>query len=66
MARRRDIDIRIAPDGRLEVHVKGMPGKQCLEVKAILENLVGGLESQRLTPEYYEAPEHARLNLERR
>lgn len=66
MAKRRDLEITIAPDGTVQVHVTGMPGKQCLDIKEILEASVGPLESQRLTSEYYEPDEPTRIRLERR
>lgn len=66
MARRRELEIAIAPDGTLSVHVKGMPGKQCLKIKELLEKSIGALQSQRLTAEYYEPEEAARISLERR
>ncbi|MEW6280027.1 MAG: DUF2997 domain-containing protein [Candidatus Eremiobacterota bacterium] len=65
MAKKRELEITIAPDGTVQVHVSGMPGKQCLKVKEILEEIVGPLQSQRLTAEYYEPEEQARIKLER-
>lgn len=66
MAKRRELEISIAPDGTVQVHVKGMPGKQCLKIKEILEKSVGPLQSQQLTSEYYEPEDPARISLERR
>lgn len=66
MAKRRDLEITIAPDGTVQVHVKGMPGKQCLKIKEVLEQVVGPLQDQRLTSEYYEPEEQARINIDRR
>ncbi len=37
MAKRRDIEVTIAPDGTVQVHVSGMPGKQCMQVRELLE-----------------------------
>lgn len=66
MPKRRDLEITIAPDGTVQVHVKGMPGKQCLRLKEILEQVVGPLQSQTLTSEYYEPEEQARISVDRR
>jgi len=65
MAKRRELEISIAPDGTVQVHVKGMPGKQCLRIKEILEGSVGPLQSQQLTSEYYEPEEPAKIQLDR-
>jgi hypothetical protein len=64
VARKRDIEVSIAPDGRVQVHVKGMPGKQCLKVRQLLEEVLGPLESQRLTSEYYEPEDDLPVSLE--
>ncbi|MCL6499912.1 MAG: DUF2997 domain-containing protein [Firmicutes bacterium] len=64
MARKRDIEVSISPDGRVQVHVKGMPGKQCLKVRQLLEEVLGPLESQRLTSEYYDPEEDQPVSLE--
>lgn len=64
MAKRRDVEISIAPDGTISVHVKGLPGKQCLKIKEILEQSVGALQSQRFTAEYYEPEEPGRVRLD--
>lgn len=66
MARRRELEVTIAPDGTVQVHISGMPGKQCLQIKEILEQTIGPLQSQRLTSEYYEPEEPGRISVERR
>jgi len=54
MMAQHDIEIDIQPDGKVRVHVKGAKGKACLEYAKWLEMIVGTLEQQRLTSEYYE------------
>ena len=66
MAKKRELEVSIAPDGTVQVHVTGFPGKQCLKVKEMLEEIVGPLQSQRLTSEYYEPETESHINLERR
>ncbi len=66
MARRRDIEVTIAPDGTVQVHVSGMPGKQCLQIRELLEETLGPLQSQTLTSEYHAPEEPTRISLERR
>ena len=53
----REFDITIAPDGSVEIHVKGYKGKSCLEAMKIFEQIVGEMKSQRETSEFYEPEE---------
>jgi hypothetical protein len=62
----REFDITIAPDGSVEVHVKGYKGKSCLEAMKIFEQVVGEMKSQRETSEFYEPDEQVRFNIEQR
>jgi hypothetical protein len=62
----REFDITIAPDGGVEVHVKGYKGKSCLEVMKLFEQVVGELKSRNETNEYYEPDEHVQLNIDQR
>jgi hypothetical protein len=62
----REFEITIAPDGSVEVHVKGYKGKSCLEAMKIFEQVVGELKSQRETSEFYEPDEHVQFNIEQK
>jgi hypothetical protein len=62
----REFDITIAPDGSVEVHVKGYKGKSCLEAMKIFEQVVGEMKSQRETSEFYEPDEQVRFNIEQK
>ena len=42
----REFDIIIAPDGGVEVHVRGYKGKSCMEVMKMFEQVVGELKSR--------------------
>lgn len=66
MAKKRELEITIGPDGLVQVQVTGFPGKQCLKVKAMLEEVVGPLQSQRLTSEYYEPETETHISLDQR
>ncbi len=47
-----EIEVTIGKDGKVELHVHGVKGKQCLEITAPLEELLGGVVlSRELTPE---------------
>jgi hypothetical protein len=60
----REFDITIAPDGSVEVHVKGYKGKRCLEAIRIFEQIVGEMKSQRLTSEFYDPEEQVQYRVE--
>ena len=62
----REFDIVIAPDGGVEVRVKGYKGKSCLEVLKMFEQVVGELQSRRETSEFYEPDEQVQLNIDQR
>jgi hypothetical protein len=62
----REFDITIAPDGGVEVHVKGYKGKSCLEVMKMFEQVVGELQARNETSEFYEPDEQVQLNIDQR
>lgn len=52
------VEVKIGPDGTVEMHVEGMPGMVCLSDTQDLVNLLGGeVETQELTGEAYEEVE---------
>jgi hypothetical protein len=51
-----ELEIEIAPDGKVTVHTKGIKGPRCLEVAEVIARVVGREESRNLTSEYYESP----------
>ena len=60
-----EFDITIAPDGTVEVHVQGYPGKGCLEAAKVFQEIVGEMQSQRTTTEFYEPDETVVHRVER-
>ena len=62
----REFDITIAPDGSVELHIKGYKGKSCLEVMKLFEEAVGALQARRETSEFYEPDEQVQLNIDQR
>lgn len=59
-----EIEIEIGKDGQVKVHVKGAKGKACLEYAKWLTEIIGKVEDQQLTSEFYEPEEKVRINLE--
>ncbi len=62
----REFDITIAPDGGVELHVKGFKGRSCLEVMKLFEQIVGEVQSQQNTSEFYEPEEQVQFRLDQR
>jgi hypothetical protein len=49
------IEVTIRPDGKVEMHVTGVPGMDCLQRTEELTRLLGGeVETQELTGEAYQ------------
>jgi hypothetical protein len=49
------VKITVTPDGKLEMHVSGVPGLDCVSETEDLVRLAGGeVESQELTGEAYQ------------
>ena len=65
MARQEELEIRIDADGTVRVEVRGMRGSRCLEYVEVFQQLLGPVEDQRPTPEFYEAEQvtHAQSHL---
>lgn len=51
---REEIEIEISPAGKVTVRTKGIKGKKCLDVAQAIVQLIGRLEEQQLTSEFYE------------
>jgi hypothetical protein len=51
------LDIEIDADGKVHVHVKGMPGKSCLSYVEVFRQLLGPTEEPQLTEEAYRVVE---------
>ena len=49
-----DLEIEIGKDGKVRVRTGGAKGKTCLEYVKLVQRIVGTLQSQELTSEFYE------------
>jgi hypothetical protein len=56
MVLKREIEIEIGHDGKVNITVKGVPGTECLEFSQFLEEALGETFEQELTSEYYRLP----------
>ena len=55
----REFEITIAPEGSVELQIKGYKGSSCLEAMRMFEKIVGELKEQRQTRE-----QHARIPID--
>lgn len=55
MAEKQELDIRIGPDGEVEITVLGAKGKQCLLWTKDLEKALGEVKDREMKSEYYQA-----------
>jgi hypothetical protein len=62
----RDFDITIAADGSVELHVQGIKGRGCLDIVKLFEKVVGEVQSQRQTSEFYEPEEQVQYRIDQR
>ena len=62
----REFEITIAPDGEVQLHVKGYKGKSCLEAVKLFEQIVGEIKSQEKTSEFYEPEEVVQFHIDRK
>jgi hypothetical protein len=66
MARREELEIEIGPAGQVRVEVRGAGGPSCLDYVEVFRRLLGPIQEQHLTPEYYEAETQTRAQQELR
>ena len=57
-----DVEITIAKNGEVKVHVKGAKGKACLDYVKWLQQLVGKVKSKTMTSEFYEPDVKSRID----
>ena len=59
-----EVEIIVSKTGEVNVHIKGVKGKACLEYTKWLSEIVGKVKDQKLTSEYYEPEVKTRINLQ--
>ena len=58
-----EVEIEITSKGKVKVLVKGVKGKACMEYAEWLADVVGKVEEQTQTSEYYEPEVKTRVDL---
>lgn len=64
MVSKQEIEFIIAPDGNVEFTVKGAKGKQCVPI-AELFHVLGKIEADRPTSEFYDREEERNVTVSR-
>lgn len=59
----KQIIVTIAPDGTPSIKTEGYSGKACKEASRYLEQALGAVTSETLTPEYHQAAETTKPTL---
>ena len=59
-----EIEITISKTGQTRVHIKGVKGKGCMDYAKWLSEIIGKVEDQQLTSEYYEPETKNRIDLQ--
>src|SRR5262249_16997431 len=59
-----EIEIEITPAGKVTVRTLGIKGPPCLDVGEMVARIVGRIESQEMTREYYEAASTIRNSID--
>ena len=62
----REFEITIEADGSVAVHVKGYKGRSCTEAVKLFEKIVGEIQSEQKTSEFYEPEEQVQYRIEQR
>ena len=62
----REYEITISPDGKVELYIHGYKGKGCLDAVKMFEEIVGAVESQQATREFYEPEEQVQHRIDQK
>ena len=62
----REYDITIGPDGNVGLVIKGYKGKRCLDAVKLFQEMIGHIQAQRETSEFYEPEEEVQYRIEQK
>lgn len=54
MRKEHELNIEIDATGRVTVHVKGVKGRECIQISEQIASMLGPIVSRERTEEYYE------------
>jgi len=59
------IEVRILPNGKIEIETEGFKGKACLDATGEIEKLLGTVVDEKKKPEYFAQPVKTALERKR-
>ena len=59
-----EIEIEISPEGKVTVRTVGIKGPKCVSIAEAVAKIVGQIQSQERTSEYYETEGHVTSQVE--
>jgi hypothetical protein len=59
-----ELEIEIAPDGKVTMRTKGVKGPVCMQYADLLAQIVGREESREKTHEFYESEVHVQRRVD--
>jgi hypothetical protein len=62
----REFNITIGADGSVQVDVKGYKGRSCSEAVKLFQQIVGEIQSEQKTSEFYEPEELVQFRIDQR
>ena len=62
----REYEITIGRDGKVELNIHGYKGKGCLDAVKMFQQIIGSVESQKATSEFYEPEEQVQYRVDQR
>jgi len=62
----REYEITIGRDGKVKLNINGYKGKGCLDAVKMFEQIIGSVESQRATSEFYEPEEQVQYRIDQK
>jgi hypothetical protein len=61
-----ELEIEITKEGKLRLETRGVKGKACLKYVELIKKIVGTIQAQELTSEYYEPDSDVKISPELR
>ena len=61
-----EFDISIQPDGKVQVHIKGVKGQACEEYVKLFQQILSAEGQVEHTSEYYEPPTNVAIHIEQK
>ena len=61
-----ELEVTIRPDGKVQIHIKGVKGPSCEEYTKLFEQILNSEGQTERTAEYYEPPTGVAIHIEQK